>query len=390
MDWLYYLGIIILSGVLLGALVGLLKLPKVTGYLIAGILIGPFCLKLIPKEAISSLNIISEAALGFIAYSIGSSININKLKKFGSKIIIITCFEALTAAVVVTFVMNVILKQPLAFSLCIGAIATATAPAATIMVLKQYKAKGPLVDTLIPVVAIDDAVAVISFGIAVAVAKVLDGGSSAFNMMTILKPFIEIGGAVLLGAVIGVILIYADRFSKGREQTLVLTVGVILLSVGIATKLNVSSLLTCMSIGAVVSNLTQGEGKLLTVLDEFTNPIFVAFFTISGAGLDLGILKSVGLLGIVYVLSRSFGKIIGAYLGCKLSKIEPVVQKYLGLTLMPQAGVAIGLSLLVEQALPAYGTEIRTIILAGTVIYELIGPLCTKIAIFKAGEAQVS
>lgn len=390
MDWLYYLGIIILSGVLLGALVGLLKLPKVTGYLIAGILIGPFCLKLIPKEAISSLNIISEAALGFIAYSIGSSININKLKKFGAKIIIITCFEALTAAVVVTFVMSVIFKQPLAFSLCIGAIATATAPAATIMVLKQYKAKGPLVDTLIPVVAIDDAVAVISFGIAVAVAKVLDGGSSAFNMMTILKPFIEIGGAVLLGAVIGVILIYADRFSKGREQTLVLTVGVILLSVGIATKLNVSSLLTCMSIGAVVSNLTQGEGKLLTVLDEFTNPIFVAFFTISGAGLDLGILKSVGLLGIVYVLSRSFGKIIGAYLGCKLSKIEPVVQKYLGLTLMPQAGVAIGLSLLVEQALPAYGTEIRTIILAGTVIYELIGPLCTKIAIFKAGEAQVS
>lgn len=390
MNWLYILGIVILAGIFMGALVNYLKLPRVTGYLLAGIVIGPFVLKLIPKEAISGLAVISEAALGFIAYSIGSSLNFKDLKKIGSGIIIIALFEALTAVVVVTGVMIFIFKQPLAFSLAIGAIASATAPAATLMVLKQYKAEGPLVDTLIPVVAIDDAIAVIAFGICIAIAQVLVSGAETLTVMTIAKPFIEIIGSVLLGAVLGFGLAFINRSATSKEQTMSLAIGVILLAVGLASRFELSSILTCMALGSAISNITQGKSRLLTVLDSFTNPIFIAFFTISGLDLDFSVLKAVGIIGLGYVVARVIGKVLGAYLGCKLAKSEPVVQKYLGFTLVPQAGVAIGLSLLVENALPQYGAQIRTIILAGTVIYELIGPLCTKFAIFKAGEAKVS
>lgn len=389
MNWLYILGVVLLAGIIFGVLVGYLKLPKVTGYLLAGIAIGPFCLKLIPQEAISNLSVISEVALGFIAYSIGSSLNFKDLKKIGSGIIIIALFEALMAVVVVTLVMVFIFKQPMAFSLAIGAIASATAPAATIMVLKQYNARGPLVDTLIPVVAIDDAIAVIAFGISLAIAEMLTKGTEALTFMSIASPFIEIVGSLILGVIFGTILVFANRGAKSKEMTMGLAIGIILLASGVATHLHVSGLLTCMVLGSTVSNLTTGKSKLLTVLDSFTNPIFIAFFTISGLGLDLSVLKTVGVIGVGYVLARVIGKVLGAYLGCKIAKSESIVQKYLGFTLVPQAGVAIGLALLVESALPAYGTQIRTIILAGTVIYELIGPLCTKFAIFKAGEAHV-
>lgn len=389
MNWLYILGIVILAGMFCGVLVGYLKLPKVTGYLLAGIVIGPFVLRFVPKEAVEGLELISQAALGFIAYSIGSSLNFKNLKKIGSGIIIIALFEALMAVVVVTLVMVFVFGQPLAFSLAIGAIASATAPAATLMVLKQYNAKGPLVNTLIPVVAIDDAIAVIAFGICLAAAQVLIQGSEALTIMSIAKPFIEIGGSIILGGVLGCALTLANKKSTSKDQTMSLAIGVILLAVGISESIELSSILTCMAIGSVISNVTNGKSRLLTVLDSFTNPIFIAFFTISGLALDLSVLKSVGLIGLGYVFARVIGKVLGAYLGCRLTKAEPVVQKYLGFTLVPQAGVAIGLSLLVGEALPSYGPQIRTIILAATVIYELVGPLCTKFAIFKAGEAQV-
>ena len=347
-------------------------------------------LNFVPKEAISGLSIISEAALGFIAYSIGSSLNFKDLKKIGSGIIVIALFEALTAVVIVTLVMFFVFRQSLPFSLAIGAIASATAPAATLMVLRQYKAEGPLVDTLIPVVAIDDAIAVIAFGICLAIAQVLTSGAEALNIMSIARPFIEILGSIILGSLLGAILAFVNKSSNSREQTMSLAIGVVLLAVGIADKLELSSILTCMALGSAVSNITEGKSRLLTVLDSFTNPIFIAFFTISGLDLDFSILKAVGLIGLGYVVSRVIGKVLGAYLGCKIAKSEPIVQKYLGLTLVPQAGVAIGLTLLVESALPEYGVKIRTIILAATVIYELVGPLCTKFAIFRAGEAKAS
>ena len=389
MSWFYYLAIILIFGLLMGKVVSYLKLPRVTGYLIAGVLIGPFVLKLVPHEAIESLTIISEAALGFIAYNIGSSLNYNKLKNIGKGVIIIALFEALMATFVVTLAMKFIFGQTWEFSLAIGAIASATAPAATIMVLKQYKAKGPLVDTLIPVVAIDDAIAVIAFGISIAIAQIISKGSDGVSIMAFLNPFIEIFFSIVLGCAVGFALTYFNKLSKQKENAMNLVIAAIFLVIGLADLLDLSNLLACMVLGATVSNLVLSKSKLLSSIDNITSPIFIMFFTISGLELDLSVLLTVGLIGIGYVVFRVIGKVLGAYIGAQLANSQPVVKKYLGLTLVPQAGVAIGLTMIVQEALPSCGASIRAIILAGTVIYELIGPLCTKIAIFKAGEATV-
>ena len=389
MSWFYYLAVILIFGLLMGKVVSYFKLPRVTGYLIAGVLIGPFVLKLVPHEAIESLTIISEAALGFIAYNIGSSLNYNKLKNIGKGVIIIALFEALMATFIVTLAMKFIFAQTWEFSLAIGAIASATAPAATIMVLKQYRAKGPLVDTLIPVVAIDDAIAVIAFGISIAVAQIISNGSDGVSIMAFLEPFIEIFFSVVLGCAVGFALTYLNKLSKQKENAMNLVIAAIFLVIGLADLLNLSNLLACMALGATVSNLVLSKSKLLSAIDNITSPIFIMFFTISGLELDLSVLLTVGVIGIGYVVFRVIGKVLGAYIGAQIANSEPVVKKYLGLTLVPQAGVAIGLTMIVQDALPSCGASIRAIILAGTVIYELIGPLCTKIAIFKAGEATV-
>lgn len=389
MSWFYYLAVILIFGLLMGKVVSYLKLPRVTGYLIAGVLIGPFVLKLVPHEAIESLTIISEAALGFIAYNIGSSLNYNKLKNIGKGVIIIALIEALMATFIVTLAMKFIFAQTWEFSLAIGAIASATAPAATIMVLKQYRAKGPLVDTLIPVVAIDDAIAVIAFGISIAVAQIISNGSDGVSIMAFLEPFIEIFFSVVLGCAVGFALTYLNKLSKQKENAMNLVIAAIFLVIGLADLLNLSNLLACMALGATVSNLVLSKSKLLSAIDNITSPIFIMFFTISGLELDLSVLLTVGVIGIGYVVFRVIGKVLGAYIGAQIANSEPVVKKYLGLTLVPQAGVAIGLTMIVQDALPSCGESIRAIILAGTVIYELIGPLCTKIAIFKAGEATV-
>lgn len=389
MHSLYYVGIILVSGLIMGKVVSFIKLPKVTGYLIAGLIIGPSILNLVPPSAASKLSVISEAALGFIAYSIGSSFNFENLKQLGNGIIIITLFESLTAVVAVDFVLIVLLKQPVPFSIMLGAIAAATAPAATIMVLKQYNASGPLVDTLLPVVAIDDAVGIMAFGISMTIAKSLLDSTKTISLKTIFLPVGEIVLAFAIGIGIGIILSIVSKYSEGEDQLLTITIATLFITVGIAIKLNLSPLLTCMSIGATVSNIAPNSTRVLSIVDKFTPPVFVAFFTIAGVELNLTILKSVGFIGIVYIIVRVIGKILGAYIGAKIAKSPAVVQKYLGFTLIPQAGVAIGLAMVAETAVPEFGAAIRTIILSATVIYELIGPLITKIAIFKAGEAHV-
>ena len=287
MSWFYYLAIILIFGLLMGKVVSYLKLPRVTGYLIAGVLIGPFVLKLVPHEAIESLTIISEAALGFIAYNIGSSLNYNKLKNIGKGVIIIALFEALMATFVVTLAMKFIFGQTWEFSLAIGAIASATAPAATIMVLKQYKAKGPLVDTLIPVVAIDDAIAVIAFGISIAIAQIISKGSDGVSIMAFLNPFIEIFFSIVLGCAVGFALTYFNKLSKQKENAMNLVIAAIFLVIGLADLLDLSNLLACMALGATVSNLVLSKSKLLSSIDNITSPIFIMFFTISGLELDL-------------------------------------------------------------------------------------------------------
>lgn len=372
----------------MGKIISYAKLPKVTGYLIGGVIIGPSLLGIIPAENAAKLNIISEAALGFIAYSIGSSLNIKNLKKIGKGIAIITLFESLMAVVLVNFAMICIFNEPIAFSLLISAIAAATAPAATIMVIRQYKAKGPLVDTLLPVVAIDDAVAVIVFGISMTISKVLMDSSATLNVYTVILPFIEIIVALILGLVVGSVLCVLGRNLKSDDQFMNITIALIFLTIGLAIHFKVSSLLACMALGATISNLSTNNTKLLSVVDRFTPPVFIVFFTLSGIELNIYALKTIGFVGIGYVIFRVLGKILGAYVGSRLAGCSKVVQRYLGLTLIPQAGVAIGLAMVVQNEVPQYGKKISTIILAATVIYELIGPLITKIAIQKASKFE--
>lgn len=390
MNQLYYVAIIILSGMIMARLVSKFKLPHVTGYLLAGVLIGPSILNLVPKEAGESLTVISEAALGFIAYSIGSEMNFKNLKRVGKSLITITIFEALMPAILVTLTMIYVFKQPLPFAIVIGAIASATAPAATIMVIKQYKAKGKIVDTLLPVVAMDDGVAIISFGIAFSIAKSLMKSGGSFSMVqAILVPLLEIFLALGVGFAVGIILCYLIPKIKGEDELLSSVIVSIFIAIGFAEFLNVSTLLVCMMIGITVSNFAHNSNRALNVINKVTPPIFIAFFTLSGVDLNLGALKYAGLMGIGYVVVRSIGKILGAYIGARITHSNKTVQKYLGLTLLPQAGVAIGLSMIAQTVMPTMGSTIRTIILASTVIYELFGPFIAKTALIKAGEIDI-
>lgn len=391
MEAIYYTAIVLLAGFLLSKLASLAKLPNVTGYLVGGLLIGPSVMKLVPKESIQSLGIISEAALGMIAFSIGSEFSIKHLKKLGSGIITLTVIQALGAFVAVFAAIVFIFGKSIEAGLIIGAVAVATAPAATLLVVRQYRAKGPVVDTLLPVVAIDDAVGIIVFGLCMAVAKTISSPTGSTTvLMSVLNPVIEIVVSLGVGALLGLILVYASKKIKNDDEMLSISLGIILLGVALAWKFHASSLLLCMMAGAVLTNFSSGSSKMFNLIDKFTPPIFIAFFTLSGADLDLGILKSVGLIGIGYIAARSIGKIVGAYYGAKIINAPPTVKKYLGITLLPQAGVAIGLSLVAQNALPELGSYIRTIVLFATLIYELAGPLLTKIALVKAGEIDLS
>lgn len=389
MHELYFVALIILVGIIMGKIVGKLKLPEVTGYLLAGILIGPSVFKLVPETAIGGLGIISEAALGFIAYSIGSEIKLSHLKKAGKSLITITLFESLTPILLVTLSMIFIFKQSVPFAITIGAIAAATAPAATIMVIRQYNAKGPVVDTLLPVVAMDDGVAIMSFGVAFTVAKSLIKSGGKFNFVqALLFPIGEIILALIIGFVIGLALSYLIPKMKSEDQLLSAVVGLIFLSIGVGEFFNVSTLLVNMMMGITVVNLAENSVKPLNAIDRITPPIFVAFFTLAGVELELGALKYAGILGLGYLVFRSIGKWGGASIGAKISNSHINVQKYLGFTLLPQAGVAIGLSMMAKDVMPELGGTIRTVILASTVVYELIGPLIAKTALIKAGEIK--
>lgn len=380
-----YLAIALLLSLLSGKIVKKIKLPNVTGYLLFGLIAGPYCLKLIPKETIESFSLIPDVALGFIAFSIGAEFKMSYLKKVGKAPIIIAALEALLAVIFVDIAL-VATGHNIQFSLVLGAIAAATAPAATLMVVRQYKAKGPVTETLLPVVAIDDAAALMCFGISVAVASAISFHGQVSMLTTLLDPVIEIVGALIVGALLGFIFKLLVKWFTGRGNRLAITYALVLLCIGVADLVGISSLLACMAMSAVLVNSSNVSDVIFEQLDRMTPPIFMLFFFISGADLDITILPSIGVVGLIYVLFRVAGKICGAYLGAKVSHVPFVVQKYLGFTLIPQAGVAIGLSGIAMTVVPEHGAQIRAIILCATVIYELCGPVITKIALKKAGE----
>lgn len=370
-----------------GRLVKLVKLPNVTGYLLAGLVLGPSVLKIIPKDTIDSIAVISEVALGFIAFSIGNEFKMSYFKKVGAAPIVIAALEALGAVVAVCAVL-VAFGNDLPFSIVLSSIAAATAPAATIMVIRQYKAKGPVTETLLSVVALDDAVALMLFGIAVAVAGMLNSTANVSVVSMIFSPIVEIIGALGIGAVLGMLLTYFVRFFKKDGNRLSLAVGFVFAGIGIADVLGISSLLLCMALGAVFVNFSKQSLPVMKVVDAVTPPIFMLFFVASGAALELSVLPTLGVVGVIYVVFRVVGKVLGAYAGAAVCKCDKKIKKYLGYALLPQAGVAIGLSLAATTVVPEYGQTIRAIVLCATFIYELLGPAVTKIALKKAGEIQ--
>ena len=380
------LAIMIFAGMALGRLVKKIKLPNVTGYLLAGLLLGPAVLGLLSEEFLSEATIISDAALGFIAFSIGNEFKISYFKRVGATPIIIAIFESLFAVVFVTIALLLIGCDP-TFALVLGSIAAATAPAATIMVIKQYKARGPVTETLLSVVAIDDATALIMYSISIAIATAI-AGVGAKPSELILKPVIEIGGALVVGAILGFLFLLPLKFFKKDGNRLCIIIAFIFVGLGLSQLCGFSSLLLCMSMGAIVANFSHDVHHIMKLSDRITPPIFMLFFVASGAELKLSALPAVGVAGIVYIIVRVVGKMFGASLGAVISRADKKIRKYLGPALIPQAGVAIGLSLAASTTFPQYGTEIRTIILCGTLVYELVGPFISKTCLKKAGEIK--
>lgn len=385
MNTLLYLAVILLAGLLMGRAVKVVHLPNVTGYLLAGLIIGPYCFGLIPASFVTDLNLVSEMALAFIAFTIGSEFKLSYLKRVGLTPIIIALLEAFTAVLAVTLGLLAFgFSLPLA--LLLGAIASATAPAATVMVVKEYRAKGPLTETLLSVVALDDAAALMAFGFATAAVTAMQGPGEGSVLLAILRPFGEIVGSILLGFLLGALFTVPLRYFKENSNRTIIMVAFVFLGAALADFLGLSSLLLCMCMGAMLTNISSSAPSIMKLADNLTPPLFVMFFVASGAEFNIKILPFIGLIGVLYIILRVIGKVAGASLGAALMKAPANVRKYIGLTLVPQAGVAIGLSLIAAQKMPDYGATIRAVILCATLIYELVGPGLTKMALKRAGE----
>ena len=413
MNQILCIALALFVGLLSSRLMKVLRLPNVTGYLISGIIFGPYVLGQYiggwtinnPETSINAIKWISEIALGFIAFTIGCSFKKQAIQRVGKKILLITIAEALGGAILTIgalLIAHIFLgnELPISLILTFGAIACATAPAATLMVVKQYKAKGPVVDTLIPVVAFDDAVALIAFAILFSISKALSTNSGLNIMDTLVWPLVEIIGSLALGALLGFSISLGFRFFKSRANRSILIICAIFIVVGLEMlaaskgwKFSISSLLACMMIGAIFINFRADAGRTIERIDGITPPLYMLFFVISGASLDITIFASNGALtliviALVYVFARCAGKWLGSYFSSKATHAEPTVQKYLGFTLFPQAGVAIGLATNANQAFPdaKLASLVLAVILTATIIYELAGPVITKIALKKAGE----
>ena len=372
-------------GLLLTRLAKKVNLPNVTAYLIAGLIVGPYCLNLFSESMLAGISELTSIALGFIAFSIGGEFKWESLKRVGMKALIITIFQAIAALAAVDVVL-ILCGYDLPLSLTLGAIATATAPAATLMVVRQYRAQGTMTNTLLSVVAMDDAIGLAAFAISLAMAQSLTSGAAPTVQHMLISPLLEIGLSLVVGAALGTVLSFLLRFFRSRANRLSLMIAAVFAGVALSDCWGLSALLTCMAIGAAMVNLRADSGALIENTDRWTPPLFMLFFIISGAELDLQVLTTVGLLGVLYLVARSLGKYFGAALGACVVKSEPKIRKYLGLTLLPQAGVAIGMAQVVIAKLPEYGEVIRAVVLCATLVYELVGPVITRVALSRAGE----
>lgn len=368
-----------------------LRLPNVTAYIVVGILIGPFCLNLVPATVIDGMDFLSDIALAFIAFSTGEFFKLSTLKKNGMKVVIITVLEACLATVVVFIVTYCILGVDLGFSIVLAALASATAPASTVMTIRQTGAHGDFVDTLLQVVALDDVVGLIEYSVAISLALSVSLGSASVGATGILKPIGINLGVLLLGGLFGLFLKLLMPKKRSKDNRLIISVSLIFAFCGICALLDVSPLLGCMSMGTVYINITNDE-KLFKQLNYFTPPILLLFFVRSGLSFRLDALvnnsTAVGntpllVIGVVYFVVRIVGKYAGAFLGCLITGKPKEVRNYLGLALIPQAGVAIGLAALGARTLGGEtGVALETVILSSSVLYELVGPACAKLSLY--------
>ena len=409
MSTLLSVSIALLAGLLMTRVFKPLKLPSVTAYLIAGVLIGPYCLGALgidglgfsSHEMVEKLSLVSDVALGFIAFSIGNEFRLEDLKKTGKQAGVIGIFQALVATLFVDLALygvHVLMPDKLSVPqlITLGAIATATAPAATLMVVRQYKAKGPLTSLLLPIVALDDAVGLIVFAVSFGIAKTLIVGN--VDMIAILvNPLVEIICSLSLGAVMGYILTQLEKLFNSNTNRLNLTIAFVFLTVSISmidfhvgpVHISFSSLLVCMMLGTVFCNICPLSHDLMERSDKWTSPLFALFFVISGAELELNVFAdwAIVVIGLVYIVFRCLGKYYGTFASAKATACSPEICKYLGITLFPQAGVALGMCA-TAMALGAEGNLIRNITLFAVLIYEIFGPLFTRMALTAAGDIK--
>lgn len=431
MNLVLFLGVLLLLGLIATRASRKINLPNVTAFLVVGLLIAGLCIWVdstgyigssghtLSEDLVRMNSFISSIALGFIALSIGEEFKLSKLKEYGSKVMIITFLQAVLAVIFVDVGLVLacyFLHLNFAIAICLGAIATATAPAATLMVIHQYKAKGPLVDLLLPVVAFDDAIGLIVFAVSVSISRLFVSTADLNVISIIFIPLLEVIGSLLLGFILGLGLHYVIKYFKSRNNHMIIIIAFTLLGVGACKSLNLiriyeqnlnfSSLLTCMVIGAVYVNYSKEENRpIITrdieLMDRWTPFLFTLFFVLSGASLvtsayaifssgDIDKLVPIIVILVSYLLLRSSGKYFGAFLGCKWTRREPQITKYLGFTLLPQAGVAIGMANQIREmeifSVDNIGNIIVTVVLCATLIYELVGPLLTKWSLEKAGE----
>ena len=412
MSTLLSVSIALLAGLLMTRLFKPFKLPDVTAYLIAGVLIGPYCVGALgidgfgfsSMHAVEALGLVADVALGFIAFSIGSEFRLEELKKTGKQAFVIGIVQALIATLFVDLaLLGVHYMMPDKLSIpqliVLGAIATATAPAATLMVVRQYKADGPLTKLLLPIVALDDAVGLIVFAVSFGIAKTLLSGQVDL-VSIILNPLVEIVCSLLLGAIMGWILTQLEKMFHSNTNRLNMTIAFVFLTVALSMlKFNIgpvhiafSSLLVCMMLGTIFCNICPLSQDLMGRSDKWTSPLLAIFFVISGAELELSVFADIAIVGIgvVYIIFRCLGKYFGAAWSAKITKCAPQICKYLGVTLFPQAGVALGMCAIVASSTDfgAQGTLIRNITLFAVLIYELFGPLMTRQALMSAGEIK--
>ena len=407
MTLLFQISTALIAGMLMTRVVKPLKLPAVTAYLVAGILIGPYVLGQLGIEglgftsidSVKALGLISDVALGFIAFDIGNEFRLSSLRKTGKAATVIAFTQALTATLfvdVVLVLLSLVLgdKFPMPAAITLGAIATATAPAATLMVVRQYHAKGKLTDILLPIVALDDAIGLVVFAVSFGIAKALVNGQISL-LHILLEPVLEVLLSLVMGAIMGAILTICQRWFKSMAHRLIIVLTFVFVTTALSmlefdvfgVKVAFSSLLVCMMLGTIFCNLCEDSEEIMSRTEGWTETLYVVFFVLSGAELELGVFADLAIVGvgILYIFSRSAGKYMGAYYGAAAMKCDRSIRDYLGVTLLPQAGVALGMSVQAE-VLPGCGKLVRNITLFAILVYELVGPMLTKTVLIKAGD----